>query len=165
MEHYQVKFEWEGETRFGVVNEFGEEAKKHRKQGKLIVNDAILPVYYVVEESVVTDIPHGNYSPFNPDGGPLTDSEYDKYVFDEMRKAEELSGSLGEGEYVGALFSVGVGDGGAWYVVTKVKGKKCDIEWRGFDIDRYMDHFFGSGKKGLNLKDILPYIRWQKTVD
>lgn len=46
---------------------------------------------------------------------------------------------------VGSLISVGVGDGQAWYEVTKVNKKTCDIEWRGFGYDRYYDQFLGGG--------------------
>lgn len=136
MDHYQVKFNRGGKLTYGIVNNYGKEAKKLAKKGQLIVADAILPVSYVVKEADITDIPMS--TTFAPD-------EYTQYVDDEYQKSQVLSDSL-KGLAVGKLFAVGVADGSAFYIVTGVgKGPNCKIEWRSFQGDRYHDQVLGLG--------------------
>jgi hypothetical protein len=59
--------------------------------------------------------------------------------------AREFSNSLPDGVHVGKLFALPVGDGHAFYVVTKVNKKTVDIEWRGFSSDRWTDFTLGEG--------------------
>lgn len=151
MSRYQVKFNhWEKGTTYGVVEAYSPEAKKYAKQGVAIVADALLPETYLVKDADLTDIPM-EWSATNKD-------EYTRYVETEFEKAQALSDSLGDGVKVGKLFGIGVGDGTAWYVVTKVNKKTVNVEWRGFCADRWTDHYFGWGRKGIPLRDIEQYV-------
>lgn len=159
-DHYKVKFQWKGVTRFGIVDSFGDEAKKAAKTGHCIVEDAVTPECFKVLESDLTDIKTGAYLPPNRNGfAPLTDDEYEKYVSDAANAAEKADKeSEKNGTLLNAMFAVGVADGSAYYVVTKVKGNKCDVEWRGFCPDRWTDHYWGYGRKNVPIKDVEPYI-------
>lgn len=147
MIHYQVKFERNGKTVYGIVREFDTQAEQAKTKGFLLVDDAILPIAYEVKESEVVDIKH---------------DEFNNFVDEEFKKAEKISdgryaqitGTPNALELVGALFGIGVADGTAYYVVTRVKGKKCDVEWRGFSPDRYIDHYYGLGRKNIPITDI-----------
>ena len=155
---YQVKFKWNGKTLYGIVETYSDEAKAAAKKGNLIINDAVLPVYYEVKDDKdVVDI----------------DSEYpsevDKYVDNALREAIDLSNSL-EGVKVGKLFSIGVGDGYAWYIITidfsqnwycinKVNRKTCVVEWRGFCADRWHDHHFQGGGT-FPISEIERYVKF-----
>jgi hypothetical protein len=147
--HYQVKFTWGKTTHFGVVDSFSDEAKK-LPQGMLLVEDAVTPQRYKVVEADVVDVPMR-----------FPDDEYHKYVDAEFAKAQAISDALPEGVHVGSLFSIGVADGSAWYVVTKVNKKTCKVEWRGFCMDRWTDHFFGYGRT-VNIADVSRYTRFAR---
>lgn len=68
--------------------------------------------------------------------------EYSQHIDKEFKRAE----SSAPDEFgVGSLFSTYVADGQAWYVVTKVAGSSCDVEWRNFSIDQYVDQILGYG--------------------
>lgn len=139
---YMVKFPVEGKICYGIHQEYDEESKKLAKSGFTIVHDAILPKAYKVKIKDMEEIKMemGKYR----NGRWVDQDEYHTFVEDEFEKARKLSASL-KGFVPGKLFSVGVADGNAWYVVTKVSGKSCTIEWRGFCLDRYMDHYLGYG--------------------
>ena len=155
--HYQVKFQRGGKTHYGIVRNYDDTAKEAAKRGELIVDDAVLPVAYRVKESDVTDI-EMKFGRLDLASGRFVDSdEYHTYVGDEYAKAEKLSKSLGKGVKVGKLFAIGVADGSASYVVTKVNKKTCKVEWRGFCLDRWVDHWLGYGKT-VPLKDIERYV-------
>ena len=124
---------------------------KYAKQGMLLVDDAVKPVAHVVAEADVTDVP------FNHRVG---EDEYETFVEQAYYHAKRKADRLPEGIVVGKLFSIGVNDGQASYVITKVSAKTCDVEWRGFGGgDRYTDHYFGWGRKGVKHDDVEPYIR------
>lgn len=149
MRVYQVKFMWKGEQRYGlVVPDYEDDAKKYAKQGKYIVQDAILPKTYAIPMDKVTPIEMS----FNPL------DEYQKYVDAESEKAAKISDALPGGIQVGAMFSISVADGGADYVITKVNKKTCQVEWRGFGMDRYTDHHFGWGGK-FPIAEVARYVR------
>lgn len=152
MEHYQVKFtDTLGNVYYGIVDGYSQEARDAKAEGYLLIEDAILPIRYKAKESNVTDIKLD----FNPD------NEYESYIQTELQKAQELSDSLPDGVHKGSLFSVGVADGAAYYVVTKVNKKTCTIEWRGFGGDRYYDHYFRSGGK-FPIEDIARYVGFER---
>ena len=112
--------------------------------GKVWVEDALKGNLYQVPENWLVDIP-SQYGKWNPDTQMWEDSdEFQSFIQDEMKKAETKSDSLTKFD-VGAMFSVGVADGSAYYVVTKVNKRTCRIEWRGFCADRWVDQFFGYG--------------------
>lgn len=111
-------------------------AKRRWDRGVVRVNDAVLPIYIDLPISRVTSVPYAT---------DFRNDEYYKYVEDELEKAQRLSDSLGAGIRVGKLFSLGVADGSAWYVVTKVNKTTVKIEWRGFCPDHYHDQVLGGG--------------------
>ena len=59
----------------------------------------------------------------------------------------------------GKLFSVGVGDGCAFYVVTRVTKKTATVEWRGYHMDRWYDQVLGGGGT-FPIDCIEPLVRW-----
>lgn len=147
--HYEVKWtDAKGQVQYGVArSDFDKEAKKWAKQGKLVVDHAVLPQAFVLPEAAVTDIPTGY------------PNEYSEWVDHQSEIAHELSDALAPGVRVNKLFSVGVADGQACYIITKVNGTKCDVEWRGFGGgDRYTDHYFGWGRKGVAVRDVAQYV-------
>lgn len=157
---YKVKFEWDGETRFGVAESYGEEAEQAKAEGKCIVADAVTPERFLVPEDNITDIPHGDWADGDivPGYGRICD-EYDQYIYDQWKQhkeAEECCPDDGE-LYPGMQFQIGVADGYAHYVVVKVMKKNCDVEWRGFCPDRYVDHHFGYGGR-FPIADIKRYV-------
>jgi hypothetical protein len=162
MAHNQVKWtDSEGNVRFGHARpDYDELAKKHLAKGELVVNDAVLPVYDIVAESEITDIPFafGHYD-FQKDeyiGG----DELRQYVAGEFKKAKATAAKV-KGVVPGAMFSIGVADGLAFYVVLEVKGNRAKIEQRNFGGDNYCDHHFKGGG-WFSVKSLEPYIRWQE---
>lgn len=140
MSRYQVKFKVGDETRYGVCYVHDKEYMKYAKVGKVLIEDAVLPKLWLVPEKDVIDVPLDLFEAVCACG------EYEKYVEDAAMVAQQVSDALPDGVHAGSLFAIGVADGGAYYVVTKVKGKKCEVEWRGFGGgDRYTDHHFGWG--------------------
>lgn len=130
MDYYQVAWtDAKGRTRYGVVNT-SEEAHEEFKRGYLIVSDAIVPGSDVVELKKARKLK----AEFQ--------GEYDKYVEKALEEATRLSNSI-DGLAPGKLFNIGVGDGYAWYVVTKVTPKNVTVEWRGFCMDRWTDQVLG----------------------
>jgi len=135
---YHVKW-YDGNTNkwhYGCVDRFSAASIQYYNDGQqVIVADAVLPTRYVLNVDALTEI----RSTFNPL------DEYHQYVEDEYHKAKDFAERLPDGLHVGKLLSVPVGDGCAFYVVTKVNKKTVDIEWRGFSPDRWVDFRFGDG--------------------
>jgi hypothetical protein len=144
--HDYVRFTWDNEVRYGEVHEI-------LPSGKLVVYDAVLLVSYELVEDKLTPV---KYS---------FEGEYYDFVEAEFNKAQAASDALPDGLHVGALFGIGVADGTAWYVVTKVNKKTCDVEWRGFCPDHYYDRHLGGGRKGCPLSDIEPIVRRGRTLN
>lgn len=130
---YQVKWtDKTGKVKYGIHREYDEKAGAFAKKGLAIVDDAILPECYLVPIKDLIEIPC------------IWQGEFHLFVEAEEKKATEASDKL-KGCVPGKLFGVGVGDGSAWYIVTKVNKKTVKIEWRGFCPDRYVDRRFGMG--------------------
>jgi hypothetical protein len=162
---YRVKFTFNGEQKFGVVEAYSKQAEAAKKRGLVLIADAVLPVSYEIPESEVVDIPYTMQSmgKWNPKTGDFEGGdEYEEYVRAEFKKAETRA-NLVKGVKPGAMFSIGVADGSAWYVITKVTKARATVEWRGFQGDRYYDHFFGGGRT-LPLCDVEPYVRRHEAV-
>jgi hypothetical protein len=141
MDHYQVK--WKGED--GVVHYGIYRCPTKKKPGMCNVDDAVMPYYHEVPIKDLVDIAHGMPVFVQGKLGGQPGDEFAKFVNDSYEAADKLSRSLPEGILVGKLFSVGVGDGSAWYVVTKVGKTTAKVEWRGFCPDRYTDQVIGIG--------------------
>lgn len=158
---HDVRYVIRGETRYGVVA-----YDKSKKPGHIFVDDSILPFRAeVLDDDTVVDIESsftkGEFPQYDPNSGLLIKggNEKDKWENAAYVKAQALSKAAGKGVKVNKLFSIGVADGSATYIVVKVTGTKCDVEWRGFgNGDRYTDHFFGYGKKGVKVSDVAKYI-------
>lgn len=144
---YQVKFEHPqtGETAYGIHSRYHPEAEKYKARGQAIVELALDGKLVVVPEESLTEIKI-EIGRFNRESDQFEGGdEFHQYIQEEHRKAQELSDSLPEGVVKGKLFAVGVADGSAYYVVTKVNRKTVDIEWRGFCMDRWTDRGLGYG--------------------
>ena len=151
-DRYQVKFNWNGETRCGRVDSF---AKPKPKKGHLKVNDAVLPTYYELADKDLVDIP------FTAD---FDNCEYHKFVQKEYEKLAKLANkNPKKGVYANDMFKIGVADGAAHYVVTAVNGRNCKVEWRGFCGDSYYDHHFGMGGS-FPKKDVQRYVESEKAM-
>lgn len=158
---YQVKFQWEGSTLFGIVDSYSDSAKRAARRGNIIIQDAVLPVSYEVkEDSNLIDIPMeiGRYD--HASGDFVGGDEYHQYVQDQYNITRAASNSLPTKVVPGKMFKIGVADGYACYVVVKTRSRLCDIEWRGFCLDRYHDHHFGSGGR-FKSSDVLRYIKYE----
>ena len=149
MSRYRVRWMGQdGKAHFGEYVDrtpFNRSYYRNVPKGTAVVEDAILPVVHHVPEHMLSDVPldFDDNSPFN------------KHINDAYEEANKTSLSLGGKFGVGAMFHVCVGDGKAFYVVTKVKGTKCDVEWRGYGGgDRYTDRWLGWGRRNLPSADI-----------
>jgi hypothetical protein len=134
---YQLKFRIKGKKiwHYGIAYTFSEEAKNLWAMHEMIeVEDAVLPKKYRFKysDAEVVSIPC-NYP-----------SEYDKYVDNQLEKAQKKSRSIEKG-LKGKLFSVPVGDGSAYYIIKSEKANIVKIEWRGFSLDRWHDNYFQEG--------------------
>ena len=133
---YQVKFQRNGQWRYGIVYSTDKDTIAKWDEGIVCVTDAIRPHSWEIPIDKITPIPLQTGSDFN--------NEYRQYVESEFQRANEHSKSL-SGLQVGSLITIGVADGSAYYVVTKVSKRKCKIEWRGFYPERYTNQFLGWG--------------------
>ena len=136
---YQVKWRrgkgcrW----RYGVADSFGKEAEDAWKKARAIwVSDSILPSgdWVYVDRDEIVEIPFS--SEYNKELGCMND-EYSKHIVKEFQKAQEKSKKATG--LVDKMFSVGVADGSAYYVVVKENKQTVKIAWRGFCPDRYHD--------------------------
>lgn len=147
----------DGTTIYGIRIDYGDGAKEALKEGKLLIADAVTPRLHVVRAACVEEIQTGD-SKWTPDGISYTDDDYGRYVRDAEKAAREVSLKSGK-LAVGSLFAVGVADGHACYVVTKVNPKTAEIEWRGFYDDRYVDRQFGWGGR-FKRADVEPHVNF-----
>lgn len=129
---YQVKFEVDGETRYGIIDQYSEDAKA-LPEDSFLIEDAITPETYVINKDDLTEISLDEYP-----------NEFSKYVEAQREAAYEASRKLTKFS-IGKVFSVPVGDGRAYYKVTDVTSTKAAIEWRGFAEDRWIAPYFGWG--------------------
>ena len=159
--HYLVKYPSPalGLT-YGVAESYSDEAKACAAKGQVLIAHAIYPGHDVVPEKDVIDLPHefmkGTY-----------DGELHMYVGgDEHRNYISIMQALHDVYEsrltrdklcVGHQFHLGVGDGYANYVVTKVARTNCQVEWRGFCLDRWHDRLFGWGGS-FRRRDVEPLV-------
>ncbi len=161
---YQVKFQRNGATVYGIVRSYGKEVEAAKARGLLIVEDAVLPVAYEVRETDVVDLEVKLPGRFDNETGLWTDlSEYDTHVQDAWKAAKAVNEAIESGVGVGSMFTIGVADGTAHYVVVKVNKKTCRVEWRGFCADRYHDHHFGIGGT-FPLADVARYVERDRAM-
>lgn len=123
--------------RMGRVQTMDQEFSTYYADGKLIVSDAITPDAHTVKfDDVLLLSPQATSWEYDVPGTWI--DVVAKAAFDRDNALKAFG--------VGALFSCPCGDGSAHYVVTKLAGKtKCDVEWRGYSPDEWVDHVFGHG--------------------
>lgn len=165
---YQVKFQRDGKTIFGIVryaSSLDKDAQAAKARGEVIVDDAVFPVAYRVKEADLTDI-KSEFGSLDPKTREFVGGdELRQYVQAELKKAVEADEKVKDGVGVGSMFRVGVADGYASYVVTKVNKKKtCKVEWRGFCADRWTDHHFGWGGT-FKLDDVARYVESERATN
>lgn len=149
---YRVKLWHKGEKemyRFGIMDQYDEEAKKAWKKRQLIIEDAVFPRHYRVN---VDEMEIQEIKDFPP-------TEYDEFVENHYAQAKETSNKV-KGIGTGKLFGVGVGDGTAWYVITRVTKTNVTIEWRGYCGDRWTDRTLGWGGT-FPRRCIEPHVRFE----
>lgn len=146
---YRVKFtDAKGTVLFGIVRSYGEEAEKAIAEGRYVVDDAVLPTAHLVQQNAVTEIPFDwSKQVRDPETWRLIEGdEYDLYVEASLAAHYEQSAANPDDRVCkGDLFTVGVADGCAYYVVVRVNKKSIRVEWRGFCPDHYVDSVLGYG--------------------
>jgi hypothetical protein len=158
---YHVTAKFIGKKIYGIVEHYSEEAKNNWKLGFVVVADAITPQRY--------SIPVCDVTPVQPNMGVFDGTEWSgcdevtQFVMNEAKKQTEFDEKNYNKFIVGRSFSVGVADGSATYVLTKVNKKTVHIEWRGFCMDRWTDHHFGYGGK-FPRKEIEQYVSLHKPL-
>jgi hypothetical protein len=153
MEHYQVKWTDAEGVHYGIYR-----CETKKKPGYADVDDAVMPYYHVVPIKDLVDIEMGKLT-FTPgELGGSFDDEFAKFVDASYKAAVKLSDSLGKGIAVGKLITIGVADGMAAYVVTKVTKSTVTVGWRGFCPDRYTDQVLGAGGS-FPRRSIEPLVR------
>lgn len=159
MKPYLVKFELPHGTFHGIYSSeqfwLDENNKKrYPPKGMVLIEGALNGKLRILPEKDMIQIP----LKFGRDYKDM--DEHHQYLEEEGKKAEEIDSKV-EGVQVGALFTLPVGDGSAWYVVTKVFKKNCEVEWRGFGPDRYVDHHFGYGGR-FSIEEVGRHVGWRK---
>lgn len=162
MFRYHCRYKLNGLWYYGIVEEHHDDAKKEAARGHTIVSDLVRPTIHSVKNSDVVDIPSGTFSGkwdetlgFSWGGGEAEDYCTLAWLAAEIKER----GLPDDGKlHVGHQFAIGVGDGSAHYVVTAIKGKTCQVEWRGWCADRWTDHHFGWGGK-FPMAEITRYVR------
>jgi len=141
---YQVKY-WEKSNpknvRYGIHNAYASDSEKYWKNGELLIEDAITGKRWrlPIDRVVVENIPSKWMSRDEED-------EYDSFMDEEWKKACKKSDN--SKTLKDKLFSVGVADGNAWYIITKETKTTVHVEWRGFGSgDRWVDQMLGYGGK------------------
>ena len=125
-----VRFEAGGEERFGhVCSRPAEEVRLCAARGLLLISDEIFPTCHRLPPAqvmVVKELPWDAQNPLIRHRERL------------LSAAQEASSKV-KGFGPGKMFSIPVGDGLAWYVVTKVTAKTAAVAWRGFHCDNWRD--------------------------
>ncbi len=125
--------------------------------GQAYVEDQITGKVDLIDEKLVTEL-NGSYKSPEQQG-------VQEYVDSAFKAAQEKSDKLGNRFVKGKLFSVGVGDGSAYYEVVKVNPKTCVVEWRGFCPDRYVDQVLGYGGTRMPRENIERMVVRQETYN
>lgn len=144
---FEVSFQHNGETRYGRVEKYDDDFERYFDNGHYLVTDNLLPKAWVVPISDCKE--HSiNYSDWQND--PMN-----KWVEADYEEAKKLAAkNPGHQLCKNDMFSMGVADGSAHYLVTKVNKKTVDIEWRGWGGgDCYTDRILGWG--GRFSRDII----------
>jgi hypothetical protein len=144
------------EGRCGTVSEYHDQTREAFDKKHWLITDLISGEVLAIPFDHVTDANPGKKLKGRFDMGiefEIQDAWRNLWA-DYYRAVNESLTAFGPG----ALFSVGVGDGSADYVVTKVTKTKAHVEWVGICGDDYYDHHFGGGGV-FPLADVQRYCR------
>ena len=141
-------------VKYGVQQRYEHQAEARWIQNRdLIIEDAITAVPNVISlnDYVVIKVPMTfSWNEEGPD-------EYHQFIEKEWKKACDKSDAVTSG-LKDKIFSIGVADGSAWYIVTKETKQNVYLEWRGWDGgDRYVHQMLGY-KGAFPKRMIKPYI-------
>ena len=146
---YRVKVWFKGnkkEVRFAKPETYDKDWDKHWKEGNILMADAVTGEQFLVpnrDNLMLEDQPF-SFGKDDPETHMPIDTEYDRYINDAYKEALKAHKKLGKGIKVGKLCFVGVADGYASYVITKVNAKTCKVQWRAFaGGDDYVDQRWG----------------------
>lgn len=146
---YQVKFtDSQQGIRFGIVQPHHEQAEELEAKGQSVVEDILTGQLGIAKTNDLIEVPYGiggfgNYD--TATGINWGGNEINDYLTLEQLAHEIRNLRNPEGIHKHSTFFIGVADGSAAYVVTKVKRVNCDVEWRGYCPDRWVDRMFGYG--------------------
>jgi len=144
-DYYQVKYRRKGSKiwKYGIFDNYSMETEGYWEKGQCVINDAILPTstLYTYDNLEIEPISYGTPGWDEEKNCSTPGDEYSQYIEDQHEKAKEKSKKATGLE--GKLFSVGVADGSAYYVVVRENKKTVRVEWRGFCPDRYTDQILG----------------------
>jgi len=164
----RIKFRAIGESniRFGNVQQYGEDIEKLWAKGIVTIED---PISGVLQDFRMSDIKileeyEWTFGEHDPETHMSIETEYDRYINDAYKEHMKASKEAGKGLQKDKMFTVGVGDGCAFYVITKVNKKSVRIEWRGFCPDHYVDMTLGYGGS-FPKHCIEPHVGWGEALD
>lgn len=141
--------------RIGSVNVYHKEAESLWKDKKYVVSDVITGDLFAILVSEVIPVCDRDAKIDNLPLDLVIDIAWRERWEEQAQKVNDALTRFG----VGAKFSIGVADGSANYVVTKVNKKTCVVAWRGFGADDYYDHHFGGGGT-FPIADVSRYCRF-----
>jgi hypothetical protein len=144
----RIKFNLKGDTtiHFGYVQKYHQDAEKCWKDGIIIVSNPITGVLNTVELDTIEYEEQGyGWEETDPETYMPINNDYEKHINEAYKEHKRVSSEAGEGVVKGKIFAVGVGDGYAHYIVTKVNKKTVRVEWRGFSPDNWVDQTLGYG--------------------
>lgn len=119
--------------KFGFVERHSKEALAFAKKDKLVVEEAVTGQRFAVRLSTVEKVPYGKA--FDQETGAFDDelSQFVNTAFETAQAEDAALKSFG----VKALICYPMGDGLAFYVVTRCTKRAVRLAWRGFSGDRW----------------------------
>ena len=169
---YRVKFPHPdtGEETYGVIESNTQRHGIAAQDGFCIISHALTPAQFKVRLSAVEDVEYPFRYDYKEGYGIIGDDEYSRYVWADLVRAKQAELELPSKDrhlHVGNTFFLILESkckGAPFqthYIVTKIIGDKCYIEWRGWHVVRCRDNYFDWG--GLHpTNTILPLVRISK---
>lgn len=117
------------------IEEYGKEAEKHFDDGNLILKNIFTPNRLLIKKELFEVLHERDFMKV------IEDWKIEEEVFDQMMSVSDEIEKLGK-LAPGFMFSFGVADGSAHYVVTKVNKKTIKYEHRSF-FDGYICQAMG----------------------